>query len=195
MFRNLLRNPLMRSCLVEVGHVGIEDALELLLLQDQQVIETLAPHTTQKAFTDRIGSGRVIRGLEKLDATGPRHPGKVWPKLVVVITYQILWCLPIGGCFSQVLRHPGIGRRVRHSHVNHLARLQLDHEEDEEWSKEEISDLQEITFPDLACVVAQKGRPLLTSWLASAYASHVLLDGPLAHTDAQFQQFSCAGYF
>ena len=39
-FRNLLRKPLMGSCLVEVGHIAIEHALELLLLQDQQVIQT-----------------------------------------------------------------------------------------------------------------------------------------------------------
>jgi len=37
--RNLLRQPLMRPCLVEVPHIGIQDALELPLLQDQQVIQ------------------------------------------------------------------------------------------------------------------------------------------------------------
>ena len=38
--RNLLLDPLMRSCLVEVRDVCIEDALELPLMQDQQVIQT-----------------------------------------------------------------------------------------------------------------------------------------------------------
>jgi hypothetical protein len=44
-FRDLLRNPLMRSCLVEVDHIHIEHALELLLLKDQQVIQTFLPYT------------------------------------------------------------------------------------------------------------------------------------------------------
>src|SRR5215470_1631723 len=55
LLRNLLLDTLMRSGLVEVRHIGIEDALELLLLEDEQVIEALTPHTTQIAFTDRIG--------------------------------------------------------------------------------------------------------------------------------------------
>jgi hypothetical protein len=38
LFRDLLPNPLMRSCLVEVHHIGIEQALELPLLQDQHVV-------------------------------------------------------------------------------------------------------------------------------------------------------------
>ena len=37
-FRNLLSNPLMGSCLIEVGHIRLEHALELLLLKDQQMV-------------------------------------------------------------------------------------------------------------------------------------------------------------
>jgi hypothetical protein len=62
-FRYLLRNPLMRSCLVEVDHIGIEHALELPLMQNQQMIEAFLPHAPQEALTDRIGSWRVIGGL------------------------------------------------------------------------------------------------------------------------------------
>ena len=36
-FRNLLLNPLMRSCLVEVHYIVIEHALKLLLVEDQQM--------------------------------------------------------------------------------------------------------------------------------------------------------------
>ena len=44
-FRDLLPNPLMRSSTVKVVYISIEDALELLLLIDQQVIEAFLPHT------------------------------------------------------------------------------------------------------------------------------------------------------
>ena len=37
-------------------------------------------------------------------------------------------------------------------------------------------------------MIAQKGRPLLSSWLVGAYLPHVLLDGPLAHMNAKFQE-------
>ena len=45
LLRDLLPNSLMRPCLVEVGHIRIEHALELPLMQDQQVIEAFLPHT------------------------------------------------------------------------------------------------------------------------------------------------------
>jgi hypothetical protein len=40
---DLLPNALMWSCSVEVGHIRIQNALELPLMQDQQMIETLLP--------------------------------------------------------------------------------------------------------------------------------------------------------
>ena len=37
---------------IEVLDVGGEHAVEFLLMQDEQVIETLASHTTKKSFTE-----------------------------------------------------------------------------------------------------------------------------------------------
>ena len=118
---NLLPNALMRSCLVEVGHIRIEHAVELPLMQDQQVVQTFLPHTAQEAFADRIGSWRMIRCFEYLDATCCRHTSKARPKFAIVITNQILRRLPIRGGFSQLLGHPGIGRRACHAHMDDLA--------------------------------------------------------------------------
>ena len=58
---------------IEVLHIGMKDAVQLLLLQDEQVIETFATHTAQKPFTDGIGAWRVIRGFQDLDAAGGCH--------------------------------------------------------------------------------------------------------------------------
>jgi len=74
--------------------------------------------------------------------------------------------------------------------MDDLARFQFDKKEGKERPKEQIGDLQEITGPDLSYMVAQKGRRLLTSWLLGANYPHILLDHPLAHSQAQFQQFS-----
>jgi hypothetical protein len=71
--------------------------------------------------------------------------------------------------------------------VKHLARFQFDKKESEERSKEEVSHLQEVAGPDLSGVVAQKGCPRLASWLVGSNSSHILLDGALAHPNAQFQ--------
>ena len=119
----------MGSCLIEVDHIRIEHALELLLMQDEQMIEAFLTNTSQEAFTDGIGSGSVNGGFEQLDATGPRHTSEARPKFGIVITNQVLGCVPIGGGFSQLLRHPGIGMGSSDANVNHLARFQFDNKE------------------------------------------------------------------
>ena len=44
----------MRSSLVKVHDIRFEKAIKLLLLEDQEVIQAFASHTSQKAFTDGI---------------------------------------------------------------------------------------------------------------------------------------------
>ena len=80
----------MRPCLVKVRHIRLEYALELPLLQDQQVVQALLPYTPQKAFADGVGSWRVNRRFEQLEATGRRHSAETGSKLAVVITNQVL---------------------------------------------------------------------------------------------------------
>jgi hypothetical protein len=86
----LLLDPLMRSCLVEGGHIGIEHKLKLLRLKDQQVIEAFSPHAPQKAFADGIGSWSLNRRLKNLDATCGRHTSKARSEFAIVVSNQIL---------------------------------------------------------------------------------------------------------
>jgi len=54
----------MESCLVEVAYIGIEHALELLLVEDQQMVQTFMSDTSQEALADRISlwcMNRVLR--------------------------------------------------------------------------------------------------------------------------------------
>jgi hypothetical protein len=87
----------MRPRLVEVHHIRIEHALELLLMQNQQMIQAFLPHTSQEALTDRIGSWRTIGRFEDLDAASCGYASKARSELAVVITNQILRSLPIRG--------------------------------------------------------------------------------------------------
>src|SRR5262249_25022532 len=82
-FRDLLPNALMRPCLVEVGYIFIQHALELLLLKDQQVVQALLPDAPQIAFADRIGSWGMIRRFQDLDAACFRHTSKARAKFAV----------------------------------------------------------------------------------------------------------------
>src|SRR5258708_979283 len=119
----------MRPGLIEVLDLGMKDTVQLLLLEDEQVIETLSPHTQEKPFTDRIGAFRMVRRGEHLDAAGCGHARETGSKLVITITNEIVRRLPIGSRLPQVLGGPGVGRRSSDTHMDDSPRLHIDNEE------------------------------------------------------------------
>jgi len=95
----------MRSCLVEVGYIGIEDSVELLLMQDEQMIEALTPHTAEETLTDGIGSRGAIRGFEYLDATCLRNPSEALCWLLGTSVHGIgVLRMTEQGCLLQLVR-------------------------------------------------------------------------------------------
>jgi len=80
----------MWSCLVEGGDIRIEDAVELLLMQDEQMIEALSPDTAQEALTDGIGAGSVIGGSEDFNVARCCDSGERGSKFVIVIPDEVL---------------------------------------------------------------------------------------------------------
>jgi hypothetical protein len=106
--------------------------VELLLMQDEQVIETLAPYTAEKAFTEGIGSRGVIGGCEYLDATRVGDPSEARSNFALVIPDEVFRSLSIRCGFSQVLRNPGVCRSSCDAHMDHFARAQEGVEESRE---------------------------------------------------------------
>ncbi len=62
--------------------------MQLLLLEDEQVIETLSTHAAQKPFADRVGSRRMVRRGEHLDAAGCGQAREMGSKLAITITNE-----------------------------------------------------------------------------------------------------------
>lgn len=180
----------MRSGLIEVHRICIEKPGELLLLEDEEVIQAFSPHAAQKTFTDCIRLGSSIRRPKDLDAAGCCYTCKILAEFADIIPDEIIWCLPIRCCFSELLCHPRIGGRSRHTHVNDLPRLQLDDEKRKKWTKEEISDLQKIASPYLCCMIAEKGLPGLATSAFWSDLLHILLDGSFTYVDIQLEEFT-----
>jgi hypothetical protein len=86
---------------IEVLTIGMKDTVQLLLLEDEHMVETLAPHTAQKPFTDRIGAFRVIRCFQYLDAASCGHASETGSKLGITIADEILRSLSKGSRFPQ----------------------------------------------------------------------------------------------
>jgi len=146
---DLLSNALMRSDLIEVLGIGMQDTIQLLLLQDEQVIETLATHTAEEALADGIGTWSMIGRFENFDATGLGNPREGHAKFAIVIPDEIFRPHTKGGGEPSLLRRPSIRGRACHADVNHFARVQEGVEEGEQRAEEEIGHGQEIARPDL----------------------------------------------
>ena len=98
---DLLSDALMWPGSVEVVYIGKQNTMQLLLLHDEHVIETLATHTAQKPFTDGIGPWCVIGCFQYLDAAGGCHTSKKGTKFTITITDEIFRSLSIGSRFPQ----------------------------------------------------------------------------------------------
>src|SRR5712692_584603 len=140
-FGNLLLNPLMWSHSIEIRDIGTQDTMQLLLMDDQEMIQALSSHTPQEAFTDRIGSRRVIGRFEHLDATRCCDSSETKPELAIIIANKVLWRLSIRSRFPKLLCGPGVGRTSGHAHMNDFPRSHFDDEKGEKRAEEQISDL------------------------------------------------------
>jgi hypothetical protein len=88
----------MGSSLVEVQGICFEETRKLLLMEDQEMIQAFSSHTSQKAFTDSIGSRRSVWRAKQLDTSCCCYTCKTRSKLAIIISNQIPWLFSIGGC-------------------------------------------------------------------------------------------------
>ena len=75
----------MGSYPVEVPNIGIEHALELLLMQNQQVVQAFLSDAPHEAFADGIGLWGMIRRFQYLDAAGCGQARETGRKFAIVI--------------------------------------------------------------------------------------------------------------
>ena len=155
-------NTLMWSRPVEIRNIGTQHTMQLFLMEDQYVVKALSPNTSQKTFTNRIGSWRVIGRFENLDAACCCYSSETRSKLTIVIANKILRRVSIGSRLPQLLRGPGVGRRSRHADMHDFPRFQFDDEERKERAEKEVSHLEEIASPNFSCMIAEKGSPVLS---------------------------------
>jgi hypothetical protein len=159
-------------------------------MKDQDVVQTLSPNTPQKAFTDRIGSRRVIWCFKYLDATCGCYSRETGSELTIIIANEIFRRLSIGSRLPQLLCSPSVGRRACHTDVDDFPRFQFNEEKRKERTKEEVGDLEKIAGPNISSVIMEESRPLLPSWSMQANLPHVFLDRSFAHANIQLEQLA-----
>jgi hypothetical protein len=180
----------MGSGPIEVVHIRVEYAVELLLMQDEQMIETLTPYTTKESLTDGIRARGVIRSFENLNVTRLRNPSEAHAKFTVVITDEVLRPHTKGSSFPKLLCSPSVSGISCHADVDHPARVQEGVEEGEQRTEEEIRDREEVAGPDLLSMRVQEGIPPLSSWPCGTHGSHILLNRTFADAKTQLKQLA-----
>jgi hypothetical protein len=93
--RNPLPKPLMWSSLIKVPCISLEEARELFLMENEEVIQAFSSHASQKTFTDGIRLRSSIGSSKHLDSTDCGHSRKTWPKFLVIIPDEICGRLPV----------------------------------------------------------------------------------------------------
>src|SRR6266705_1049243 len=125
-------------------------------MKDQYVVQTLSPNTSQKAFTDRIGSWRMIRCFQYLDATCDCYSSEIGSEFTIIIANEIFRRLSIGSGLPQLLCGTSVGGRARHPDMDHFARFELDDEERKERAEKEVRNLEEIASPNFSRMIVEK---------------------------------------
>ena len=77
--------------------------MQLLLMKDQYVVQTLSPNAPQKALTDRIGAFRVIRCFKYFDAACDCYSSETGSEFAIIIANEILRRLSRGELLPAVV--------------------------------------------------------------------------------------------
>ena len=129
------------------------------LVDDDQMIQALSAECAYHAFGDGVGLGRPDRREYGFDAQ-PSCPWIEAPTIAAVaIPYEEL-CLLTPGCgLNQLLPDPlcsGVGRHIR---VHELAPVMRDEEGYVQSLQCQRMNREEVSCPDMRCVVPEEGPP------------------------------------
>jgi hypothetical protein len=82
---DLLRQALMRTVVVEKPHVFAQDAPQVGLAKDQDMVEAFPTNAAQKPLAGGILPGSAVGRPQLRDPARRRDPGKRWAVLAVVV--------------------------------------------------------------------------------------------------------------
>lgn len=124
-----LADPPVRPGAVEVRDIRAEDAPQVRLAEDGEVVQALPPHAADGPLAGRVGAWGADRRAQHSDSARGGEAVEARPVLRVVIANQEPWPLVERRRLAQLLRDPGVGRVPRHPDMDDPARPVRDDEE------------------------------------------------------------------
>ena len=142
----LVRESLVRACLVEETHVLGDDASKMFLAEDEDVIEQLSAERAGPSLSEGIHIRRAYRGAHDAHARRREYASEASTKLRVVVADKHSWRAVHGGV-SGLLRAPLVGRCIRDRGVDDLSTAEVEEEEHEDLAEPDVVRLDEVARP------------------------------------------------
>ena len=139
----------MRTPVVEIADILGQHLLQMALIEDEHVVQALAPDRSYPALGDGVGPRRSERraSLGHTEITHPPIEGGAIATITVM--NEKAWRLAIpSAAFNDLLCRPLGGRMRRHVHVENLSAGVMDQEEHVQCSKRDGLSAEEIARPD-----------------------------------------------
>jgi hypothetical protein len=187
--RGLQRQRSVRARVVVVALELAEERAQVRLVENDHVVQALAPEGSDQPFGDRVRARRPDRRQERLDAEAsrPRHESPAVDGIPV--PHEVPGCPSPRRRLDQLAPDPRGGRAGGHVQVDELAPGVADEDEHVQRPERQGLDGQQVHAPDVRPVVAEEGPPTLArraGWSPAAVA----LDGGLADGDPEFQELT-----
>ena len=162
----------MRSRRVVIFGVGFQHTAQMVLIKNNDVIETFAPDRTDQSFDIAVLPWRSKRRWAVADAHRFQLILEGGAIDRVIVSNERVWRLVPRKCFSKLLRGPFSCRMRGNAKVQELASpVRHDNEYKEEFETDR-RDNKEITGGDAVSMIADKCLPVLRR--RSAVFDHIL---------------------
>ena len=89
--RNLLSNPLVWPCAVEVFDIFLDYPMKLPVPDHEQVIEAFSPHALQESFADCVGLWSAVGCLQDFNGACLSDSGEIVGVLAVAVADEETW--------------------------------------------------------------------------------------------------------
>jgi len=150
----------MRSPRIEVGDVFVQHPLQVALVEDDHMVQTLIPRRSDPPLRERVRPRRPHGGPDPFDAE-PLHAAiKLDPEPAVSVADQIPRRVPVPTTrVHNLLSSPFGGGMSGHPSLQNLAGLVVHHEEDVQRLEEDRVNTEEVARPDVLGMARQELAP------------------------------------
>src|SRR4051794_24055918 len=111
----------MRTKMVKVIHILLQDAPDRGLADEQKMVQALAPDGTEESLAHRIGIRGGDRDFDDLDVSYSGYLGEGWTVLAVIVTDKVFRSITKRSCLPQLLGNPAVSRGSGDADMNHAS--------------------------------------------------------------------------